>query len=232
MGEHFELAATSGPSSVAQGIGGIVEPAGAESASCSHRRATSAALHRRRKASNLISRPCGEQMWPARLRSHGKRVIDCMCKSRTAAALRRRRRTARPARMATSPDSRPEGPLVQEPAHGLALRGALPGPHRRSPRWRCWSPRRRPRRPLRLQADHRQRLRHRRRHHARHRPLVQISAAAGRRAGARHRVPLLFRLLARRARGRRHPPRGARQPAAPRRPASSRKTARRRSPRG
>ena len=68
-------------------------------------------------------------------------------------------------------------------------------------------------RSLRLQADHR--------------PRLLRAAATSRRwfeyllmlvagDGARHRRPLLFRLLARRAGRRRHPPRGAAQPAAPR----------------
>ena len=109
----------------------------------------------------------------------------------------------------------PEGPVDQEPADGVELRDPLPGAYRGRRAGPAGRRRSDVRRALRLQADHRQRLRARRGHDARHRALVRIPPAARRRDGDRHRGALLFRVLARRAHRRRHPPRGAPQPAAP-----------------
>ena len=116
--------------------------------------------------------------------------------------------------MANRPEP-PQGPVAPQPAHGLGLRASLPGPHRRR---RAGAARRRGRdfrRSLRLQADHRQRLRDTARATAISRRwfeylllLVVVMAIAT-------AVRYLFRLLARRAHRRGHPPRGAPQPAPP-----------------
>ena len=69
--------------------------------------------------------------------------------------------------------------------------------------------------PYGFKLDHRQGLRAGAGKPAPHRQVVRGSARRRRGDGGRDRGPLLFRLLARRAHRRRHPPRRAPQPAAP-----------------
>ena len=128
-----------------------------------------------------------------------------------AGALRLGERNGRgnPACRSPAPRAHPD-PL----AHGMAPGARLSGTGRRR---RCRAARHRQRHagdPLRPQADRRQGLLARGGHH-RDRPLVPLSAAGRAGAGRRHRLPVLFRVVAGRARGRRHPPESAGQPAAP-----------------
>ena len=92
--------------------------------------------------------------------------------------------------MAIPTANRPKGRSVQQPADGLGLRGSLSRPHRDRGARAAGRCRRDLGRPYAFKLIIDKGFAHGARKHARHRPLVRVSAAPRRRDGGRHRGPL------------------------------------------